>query len=48
MNQKSQPNQIFVKEKLGLKVIMDFGTTGARKFRKRLGFKEYDVILTKQ
>ena len=27
---------------------MDFGTTSAHKFRTRLGFKQYDVILTKE
>ena len=27
---------------------MDFRTTPAHKFRTRLGFKQYDVILTKE
>ena len=31
-----------------MKVIMDCRTTSAHKFRTRLGFKQYDVILTKE
>ena len=34
--------------KLAIKVIMDCRATSAHKFRRRLGFKQYDVILTKE
>ena len=44
---KKQCNIIFIDEKLTITVIMDCRTTPARKFRTRLGFKQYDVILTK-
>ena len=33
---------------MSIKVIMDCRTTSAHKFRTRLGFKQYDVILTKE
>ena len=45
---KKQCNTIFIDEKLTIKVIMDCRTTSAHKFRTRLGFKQYDVILTKE
>ena len=45
---KKQGNRIFIKEKLAIKVIMDCRTTLAHEFRTRLGFKQYDVILTKE
>ena len=35
-------------KKLGIRVIMDRRTTAAHKFRTKLGFKQYDVILTKK
>ena len=35
-------------EKLAIKVIMDCKTTLGHKFRARLGFKQYYVILTKE
>ena len=35
-------------EKLAIKVIVDCRTTMACRFRTRLGFKQYDVILTKE
>ena len=34
--------------KLAIKVIMDCTTTSVQNFRTRLGFKQYDVILTKE
>ena len=37
----------FYKRKLAIRVIMDCRTTQAHKCRTRLGFKQYDVILTK-
>ena len=45
---EKQCNRIFIDEKLAVKVIMDCRTTSAHKFRTRLGFKQYDVILTKE
>ena len=33
---------------LAIKVIMDCGTTSAQKFRVRLGFTQYHVILKKE
>ena len=45
---KKQCNRIFVDEKLRIKVIMDCRTTSAHKFRTRFGFKENDVVLTKE
>ena len=47
MNQK-QHNIIFIHKELAVKVIMDCRITAAHKFRTRLGFKQYDVILTKE
>ena len=44
---KKQPNRIFIDKKLATKVIMGC-RTAAHKFRTRLGFKQYDVILTKE
>ena len=43
-----QCNKIYLDEKLAIKLIMDCRTTSAHKFRARLGFKEDDVILTKE
>ena len=45
---KKQVNRIFIDKKLAIKVIMDCRTTMANKFRTRLGFKQYDIILTKE
>ena len=45
---KKQVNRIFVDQKLAIKVIMDRRTTSAHKFKIRLGFKQYNVILTKE
>ena len=45
---KKLPNRIFIHKGLATKVIMDCGKTAAQKFRTRLGFRQYDVILTKQ
>ena len=47
MNQK-QHNIIFIHKELAVKVIIDCRITAAHKFRTRLGFKQYDVILTKE
>ena len=35
-------------KELATKIIMDCRTTAASKFRTRLGFKQYDLILTKE
>ena len=40
-------NRIFIDEKLAVKVIMDCRTLSAHKC-KRLGFTQYDIILTKE
>ena len=45
---KKQVKRIFTDQKLAVKVIMDCRTTLAHKFRTWLGFKQYDVILTKE
>ena len=45
---KKQIKKLFIDEKLAIKLIMDCRTTSAHKFRTRLGFKQYDVILTKE
>ena len=45
---KKQCNRTFIEEELAVKVIMDCRTTSAHKFRLRLGFKQYDVILNKR
>ena len=45
---KTQCYIIFIDEKLPVKVIMNCRMTSAYKVRTRLGFKQYDVILTKE
>ena len=45
---KKQVNRISIQAKLAIKVIMDCRKTSAHKFRRRLRFKQYDVILTKE
>ena len=45
---KKEYSMIFIDEKLAIKVIMDCRTTSAYKFRTRLGFKWYNVILIKE
>ena len=35
-------------QKLAIRIIMDCKTTSAHKFRAKIGFKQYNVILTKQ
>ena len=45
---KREVNRILIDEKLAVKLIMDCKTTTAHTFRTRLGFKQYDVILTKE
>ena len=47
MNRKKQSNRIVIDKKLAIKVIMDCVTTAVHEFRSKLGFKQYDVILTK-
>ena len=39
---KSQPTRIFIREDLGIQVIMDCRTAQAVKFRKELGFNQQD------
>ena len=45
---KKQVNRNFIDERLAMKAIMDCRTASAHKFRRRLGFKQHDVILTKK
>ena len=45
---KKQCNVIFKDDKLAIKLIMGCRTTSFHKFRSILGFKLYDVILTKE
>ena len=45
---KKEVDRNFIDKKLATKVIMDCRTTMTHKFRTRLGFKQYDVILTKE
>ena len=45
---RKQCNRIFIDEKLAIRLIMYCRTTWAHKFRTGLGFKQYDVILTKE
>ena len=45
---KKQSNRIFIDEKLATKVIIDSRAAAAHKFWTILGFKQYDVILTKE
>ena len=40
--------RIFIDKKLAVKVITDWRTTSGYKFRTRLEFKQYDVILEKE
>ena len=44
---KKQCNRMFIDKKFAIKVIMDCRTTSAHKFRTRFGFKQFNVILTK-
>ena len=44
---KKQPNNIFIDKELAIKVIKNCGKA-AHKFRIKSGFKQYDVILTKE
>ena len=44
---KKQFNRIFIDEKLVIQIILNCRTTWAYKFRTRLEFKRYDVLLTK-
>ena len=44
---KRQSHRNLIDKKLAAKVIIDCRTRAAQKFRKRLGFKQYHVILTK-
>ena len=43
-----QPCRIFLKERLAMQIILDCRTTPAVNFRTRLGFHQYDPIMTKE
>ena len=43
-----QPCRIFLKESLAMQIIIDCRTTPAVNFRTRLGFHQYDPIMTKE
>ena len=43
-----QPNRIFIDKELITKVIIDCRTIGSQTFRTTLGFKQHNVILTKE
>ena len=45
---RKQTNRIFIRKELATKVIMNCRTTKAHTIRARLGFRQYDVILTKE
>ena len=45
---KKQHNIAFIHKQLTGKVIMDFKVTSAYQFKAKLGFKQYDVISTKE
>ena len=45
---KKQVNRVFIDKKIAMEVLMDCRTVSAHKFRTRLGFKQYDVILTQE
>ena len=45
---KKQPSRIFIHKELATKVIMDFRTTAVHKFKTKLGFEHYYIILTKE
>ena len=45
---KKQCKIIFINRKLAIKLIMDCRTTLARKFKTRLGLKQFNIILTKE
>ena len=44
--QNKQPNRIFINKESIIKVTIDCRTMAVHTFRTRLGFKQYDVILT--
>ena len=45
---KKQSNRVFIDEKLAIKAIMDCKTTSVHKFRTRLGFKQYGVVVIRE
>ena len=45
---KKQLKRTFLKGRLEIEVIVDCRTTAAHKFKTRLIFKQYDIILTKE
>ena len=45
---KKQPSRICIDKELATKVIMGCKMTAAHKFRPRLGFEQFDFILTKE
>ena len=48
MNQKKQPNRIFLREDLALIIIMSCKTAKSRDLEKELGYNLHDVINTKE
>ena len=44
----AEESKKWANRKLAIKVIMDCRTTSPNKFRKKVGFKQYDIILTKK
>ena len=47
-NCNCQPRRIFIREDLGIQVIMDCRTIQVVKFREKLGFIQYDPIMTQE
>ena len=45
---KCEPTRIFIREDLGIQVIMGCRTVQAVKFRKELGFNQHDPIMTQE
>ena len=45
---KSRPTRIFIREDLGIQVIMDCKTVQAVKISKELGFNQHDPIMTQE
>ena len=45
INRKNNPTELTIKV---IKVILDFRITAAHRFRIRLGFKQFDVVFTKE
>ena len=45
---KSQPTRIFIREDIGIQVIMDCKAVQAVKFRKELGFDQHDPVMRQE